>query len=122
LRTIEGYILFTVAYVTPEPVEIGDNIYNPEDVGTLTGVFTRNTLSPYLGIGFGNAATSKIGFFLDLGVGYHGEVDFTLVADGPIVSDPEFQNDLEEEEQRIKEDVKDYKYYPVLSIGFSIGF
>jgi hypothetical protein len=103
-------------------VEIGDNIYDPEDVGTLTGVFTRNTLSPYVGIGFGNAATSRIGFFLDLGVGYHGEVGFTLEADGPIVSDPDFQDDIAREEQRIREDVKNYKYYPVLSLGFSIGF
>ncbi len=56
-----------LAATLDEAVEVGGGIYQPEDIGTLTGTFSRNTLSPYIGIGFGNPAASKIGFFLDLG-------------------------------------------------------
>jgi hypothetical protein len=105
-----------------EPVEIGGGVYQPEEIGTLTGTFSRNTMSPYVGIGFGNPAASKIGFFLDLGVGYSGRPSFELSASGPILGDPQFQDDIAREEQRIQEDIEDYRFYPVVSLGFSIGF
>jgi len=105
-----------------EPIEIGDGVYQPEDIGTLTGTITRNTLSPYLGIGFGNPAASKVGFFADLGIAYSGKPNISLSASGPIISNPVFQDDIEREEQRIREDIEGYRYYPVLSLGFSIGF
>jgi hypothetical protein len=105
-----------------ESVEIGNEIYDPSDIGTVTGTITRNTLSPYLGIGFGNPAASKIGFFLDLGVGYHGSPTIAIEIDGPIASDPIFQNELDREVQELQDDIEGYRFYPVVSLGFSIGF
>jgi len=124
---ISGGLLFSSDDIglsgTPtEPVEIGDGIYDPSEIGTATGIITRNTLSPYLGIGFGNAATSKIGFFFDLGVGYHGSPTIAIEVDGPIASDPIFQTELEREVQELQDDIQGYRFYPVATVGFSVGF
>jgi hypothetical protein len=124
---ISGGVLFSSDEIellaTPTAsVEIGDETFVPNEIGTLTGTITRNTLSPYLGIGFGNAATSRVGFFFDLGAGYHGSPAIAVVADGPIASDPFFRNELDKEVQEIQDDIEGYRFYPVVSVGLSIGF
>lgn len=101
------------------PTELGDVVYTPEEVGTLSGRVSTNTVSPYIGIGFGNPAASQVGFFLDLGVAFHGNPEVSVEADGVLASDPQFQRDLDVEVQEIQEDVENITVYPVLSIGMS---
>lgn len=102
-------------------VDIGDTTYTAADVGTLTGTIVTNKFAPYVGIGWGKPASSRFGFFLDLGVAFHGKPEITLAADGPVTALPGFQDDLEEERQSIEDDANWFRVYPVLSIGFSIG-
>ncbi len=105
-------------------VDIGDDTYTAADVGRLTGTITTNEVAPYLGIGLGDVARGGFGFFLDLGVAFQGKPSVTLDSDGPVASLPEFQADLRAEEQAAEEDslMDLLKYYPVLSLGFSLGF
>ncbi len=103
-------------------VDINGTSYIASQVGNLTGTIVTNEASPYAGIGFGNPARSKFGFFLDLGVAFHGTPVFTLTADGPASSDPSFQADLAAEQQSIRDDLTNITVYPVATIGFSIGF
>ncbi|MFB3111660.1 MAG: hypothetical protein ACE10G_06485 [Gemmatimonadales bacterium] len=103
-------------------VDINGTLYPASQVGALTGTIVTNTLSPYAGIGIGNPARSKFGFFLDLGVAFHGTPVFTLEADGPLSSNLQFQADLAAEEQTIQNILTDIIVYPVAMIGFSIGF
>ncbi len=103
-------------------VDINGTSYIASQVGTLTGTIVTNEVSPYAGIGFGNPARSKFGFFLDLGVAFHGTPVFTLEADGPASSDPSFQADRAAEQQSIQSDLTNITVYPVATIGFSIGF
>jgi len=101
-------------------VEIGGGVYTPADVGTLSGSIVNKDVNPYLGLGFGNPSTSRLGFFLDLGVAFQGKPAVTLLASGPIASLPQFQADLEQERQSAEEDLEIFQYYPVLSIGVSV--
>ncbi len=107
-----------------DSVPINATIYSPAQVGTLTGTIVTNELSPYAGIGLGNPARSKFGFFLDLGVAFHGTPVYTLTAVGGSASGTQpFESDLDAEELGIQNDLTRYfKVYPVATIGFSIGF
>ena len=103
-------------------VDINGTSYIASQVGALTGTIITNEVSPYAGIGFGNPARSKFGFFLDLGVAFHGTPVFTLEADGPASSNLQFQADLAAEELDIQDYLAKIPVYPVATIGFSIGF
>ncbi len=103
------------------PVDIGGNTYTPAQVGNLTGTLATRDVSPYLGLGFGNPASGGVGFFVELGVAFHGNPKASATVDGPVSTVPGFQQDLDREVQDVQDDVEDYIVYPVLSIGFSIG-
>ena len=105
-------------------VEINGIIYSPAEIGILTGTVLTKELSPYAGIGLGNpAGRSRIGFFLDLGVAFHGTPGFTLTAVGGSANNlPQFLSDLAAEEQSIQDELVNITVYPVVAIGFYIGF
>ena len=105
------------------PVDINGTVYSPAQVGIITGTILTNELSPYAGIGLGNPGRSKFGFFLDLGVAFHGTPGFTLEAVGGSASTLlQFQSDLAAEAQSIRDDLSNIIVYPVVAMGFSIGF
>lgn len=106
----------------PGTVDINGTSYIASQVGNLTGTIVTNEVSPYAGIGLGNPGRSKFGFFLDLGVAFHGTPVFTLEADGPASSNLLFQADLAAEQQSIQDELTNIIVYPVVTIGFSIGF
>ena len=100
-------------------IDINGITYTPTEVGTLTGTVITKELSPYAGIGLGNpAGRSRIGFFLDLGVAFHGTPAFTLTATGSSVP----QAELDAEAQSIQDDLTNITVYPVVKVGFYIGF
>jgi len=103
------------------PVEIGETTYTPAEIGSLTGTLSTWDVAPYVGIGFGNPTASRVGFFLDLGVAFHGNPDVSARADGPVASLPGFQQDLDAEVAEIQDDVENIIVYPVLSVGISFG-
>ncbi len=104
-------------------VDINGTMYSPAEAGILTGTILTKELSPYAGIGLGNPARSRFGFFLDLGVAFHGTPGFTLTAVGGSANTlPQFQSDLAAEAQSIQDDLVNITVYPVVTIGFSIGF
>jgi hypothetical protein len=106
-----------------ESVEIGDQTYTPEQIGTLSGEFVTADLAPYIGLGFGKLGGKRgVGLALDLGVAFHGRPDVQLAASGPIAAFPAFQANLREEEENIEDDAQWFRVYPVLAIGLVIGF
>jgi len=103
-----------------QTVDLGGTNYS---LDSLVGVISTPDVSPYVGIGFGNPAGSRFGFFLDLGVAYQGEPEFEVAAFGNATTLPGFSTDLEEERATIEDELGTYfKFYPVISLGFSIGF
>lgn len=102
--------------------DFGGNTYTAAEVGTLTGVFSMSSAMPYLGIGFGNPIGHRIGFALDLGVGFGSKPTVDLGATGPIAADATFQADLNDREAEIQADIPEMlKYYPVATISLSVG-
>lgn len=102
-----------------ESVDIGGTSYS---LDSLIGTIVTPDLSPYVGIGLGNPAASRFGFFLDLGVAYQGEPELDLDAFGNATTIPGFDEDLEDERLDIEDALGTYfKFYPVISLGISIG-
>jgi len=100
---------------------IGNRTYTAADVGILTGTADFKSLAPYLGIGWGNATSGRFGLSIDLGIAFQGSPQIALVATGPINSNPIFIQELEREERDLQDDTKEFKYYPVLSIGLNLN-
>jgi len=109
-----------------KPVQIGSHTYGPEVIGTLSGkIEVDNTFAPYLGIGFGNAVgrDRRLTFSLDLGVIFQA-YDVSLASDGPGMTAKLdlFREDIQKEEEKIQDDLDDFKFYPVLTLGFGYHF
>ncbi len=107
------------------PVEIGNATYTPEEIGSLVGGSDWNNTAPFLGVGFNNGlnAMKRFGFQAMLGAAYIGDPDVTLTASGGLLaSDPSFQDDIDLEAQRLADDLDDFPFHPVLSLGFTVRF
>jgi hypothetical protein len=105
---------------TSTSLTIGDNTYT--NVG-LDAKLDFDSTAPYLGVGWGNALTADRGwgFNVDLGVMFQGSGDVTLEPTGTaaaLVS----SSDIAAEEENFEDDIKEYKYYPVVSFGISYKF
>ncbi|MBN2182778.1 MAG: hypothetical protein JW715_12780 [Sedimentisphaerales bacterium] len=104
-----------------ESVEIGDNIYLPADVGTLSGSVEFDNIAPYVGIGWGNPLTSnqRWGITCDLGVAFTDSPDVALSATGLAAG---LAADIEKERKEIEDDLDSLKFYPVISFGLFYRF
>jgi len=103
---------------------IGGTDYTAAEVGTLSGHVDFNEVAPYVGIGWGNAVgkNKNWSFSCDFGVVYQGAANIDLTASGPIASDPTFQANLAQERKELEDELDDYKYYPVISLGVTYKF
>lgn len=96
-------------------------------VGTLTGTIKPGKkTAPYLGIGYGNVAGAGVNFYVDIGVIFQGSPKSTLAATCAPTATPaqcaSLQNSVAAEQITLDEKISKYKYYPVASIGITIGF
>lgn len=103
---------------------IGGTTYPSTLVGTLTSNVDFNTVAPYAGIGYGGAFSDKSNwsFSFDLGVLFQGSPNVSYSADGPLADNPIFQAGLEQERKELEDDLDEYTYYPVLSLGVTYKF
>jgi opacity protein-like surface antigen len=107
-----------------DDIEIGDQVFSADEVGTLTGDATFDTLAPYLGIGYGATlleGSLSIGF--DLGVMYQGQADVDLDAESGLLSDDAvLQENLAIEEDEVEDDLEDFIVYPVIGLAVIYRF
>ncbi len=106
--------------------QIGAHVYQPDVIGTLTGdIDVTGTLTPYVGIGFGNSVGEDqlLTFMVDIGVIFQS-YDVSLTSDGAGMTTvlDTFRKDLELEEQNVQSDMDDYKFFPVLTFGIAYHF
>lgn len=103
---------------------IGDVVYTPAEVGTLTGKVDFDSLAPYLGFGWGNPVGpgKRLSLNVEFGVLFTGSPVVTLSADGLLADDPTFQSELQQEQQNLQEDLSDLEIYPVAALGLSYHF
>jgi opacity protein-like surface antigen len=100
--------------------------YSAQEAGNITGKIDFRKAAPYLGIGWGNSAKgSGWGFGMDLGVTFQGSPKTELAHNGCTASANECEQlsrDVAEENKNLKEEVKDFKLYPVVRAGISYKF
>ena len=101
--------------------------YQASDVGNLSGtVKPANRVAPYLGFGYGNVAGAGVNFYFDIGVMFQGSPKSTLTANCGATLNAgqcaQLQTNVAAEQQMLDDKLSKYKYYPVASIGISIGF
>lgn len=93
---------------------------------TLTGtVKPGRSVAPYLGLGYGNVWTKGVNFYFDVGVMFQGrpKVDLNVNCGSLSATDcAQAQAQVDAEEDRVRDEVKRFKYYPVLNLGITIGF
>ena len=106
------------------------------DAATVNGNLGFKDFSPYLGIGFTNPMAGLPFYFgFDAGVLFHGRPKPSLRASGTatvtdaggntrtdvdLATDAEVQAALAEETANLSDDVKDFKFYPV--VQFNLGW
>ncbi len=104
-------------------VEIGGTMYAPSQVGNLDGGARFNDFAPYAGLGYtSNRDEPGFSFVFDAGVMFQGGSKVFLNATGPANAIPGFAADLERERRDIKDDIDDFRYYPVLKVGLAYRF
>lgn len=86
---------------------------------SLQSEVTFNSVAPYLGIGWGNPAAQGKGWGLnsDFGILFQGSPKVTLTATGAQAAAA--QPAIDAERVRLQDSLKNYKYYPVASVGVS---
>lgn len=104
--------------------DIGGHTYTGAELGTLTGTADFKKIAPYLGLGWDTSFGKKsgFGFVFDVGAVFQGSLTAKLSANGPIASDPTFQQDLAIEEAKLQDDLDKFKVYPLVSLGVSYRF
>ena len=104
--------------------------YTASEVGSYTGEMKFNSTAPYLGIGWGNpvAKGKGFGFVTDIGVLFQGspKINSTVTCGSaaPVGSAQctALQNSVAASTTQLQSDTKNYKYWPVISIGLSYNF
>ena len=111
------------ALTTDSLYEIAGNYYTTEQVTSIDGLMEFDTLSPYVGIGWGRTPKPKEwNFSIDVGVLYHGAPSVELSAQCGAVDCDKLQQDIAQEQQELLDVTKDYTIYPVISVGLSYAF
>lgn len=104
-------------------VTVGDLIFSPADVGTLTGRVDADEFVPVLTIGYAGGLTKGLKFGIDGGVMFQGKpVAQQLVATGALAENEIFQAELEKERLKVNQDMEDFQYYPVLQFSIFYAF
>lgn len=106
-------------------VNIGGGAFTPAQVGQLNGDIKLSSAMPFVGLGFNNTfrTRSHWSFTGVLGVSFSGSPKVTLDSTGGTFSnDPRFRTYLDQEQATIAHDARNYKYYPVATIGVNYAF
>jgi len=102
-------------------LDIGDATYDAR----LAATIDWRTFAPYLGIGWGNSVKGgRLTFSSDLGVMFTGSPTVRLAGEerSGAVDPADFEADLRREEANLNDELRDLKYYPVITFGVSYRF
>ena len=99
-------------------VDVGGNNY--ANIDLVSNFSFDQTFAPYLGLGYDGTfqGTFPVSFFMSMGVLYQGSPTVTLQDKTGTVS----AADLKIEAAQIEDDISNYEFYPVISMGLSLTF
>jgi hypothetical protein len=105
---------------------INGTTYSSTEVGSLQGDMSFNKVAPYIGIGWGNPAAKDKGWGMtsDIGVLFQGNPKTSLVATcGTAIAGTgictQLQSDAAAENTKLQNDLRNFKWWPVVSVGIS---
>jgi hypothetical protein len=107
--------------------ELNGNTYSAASAGRIDGRIDFRKVSPYLGIGWGNAVAKDKGwgFSADFGVLFQGSPRTSLANSGCTASAAvcdQLAADVAAEKRKLDDEVSDFKAYPVIRFGVSYKF
>ena len=88
-------------------------------------VKSGKSAAPYLGIGYGNVSGLGVNFYADLGVMFQGSPRASLTANCGSLSGAActtLQSQVAAEQRRLEDKLDNFRYYPVLNLGLTVGF
>jgi hypothetical protein len=100
--------------------------YPTSEVSALNGAVGFKKAAPYVGLGYGRPVGKGLLFTADLGVLFQGSPQSTLTATcgaaASVSTCSQIQSNVAAEQAQLNDDMKQYQYYPVLSIGLAYVF
>jgi len=102
-----------------DTITINDRDYLPEELGQARGQVWGRKRAPYLGLGWQSRA-GRIQPHGELGVAFTGPPRIHVTVTGPIANDPVFMADLQQEIRDAEEDIRSFRFYPVLAVGVRV--
>jgi hypothetical protein len=101
------------------PVEVGNVIYTPAQIGRLSGKADVKNLAPALTAGWSHTTASGLVFGVEAGALFQGRIRVkSLTASGGSVA----LGDLQRERAQIQDDLDGYKVYPILQVSLGHAF
>lgn len=103
--------------------------YSSSQLGSLSGELQAgNSVSPYVGIGWGNPAgeSGRVHFVFDIGAIYGGTPSVALTAHCGPAAPPgsplcdEIQGNAATEEQKLRHEAHILRWYPMVSLGIAV--
>lgn len=118
-----GAEVSVTARVHSGSVEINNTSYASSEIGSLSGDITFKRFAPYIGVGFGNVTRKGFAYSIDLGAFYQRTRQVNLAATcGTTVRCNQLQADVRAEQTQLREDLDDYRLWPVIQAGFGYVF
>jgi len=100
--------------------------YSTSQVSALEGQVDFKKYVPYAGIGYGRPIGSGFSLTFDLGVVFQQSPQATLTATcGPALSAPNcaiLQSNVAAQQATANDDIKNFRYYPVVTLGLAYTF
>ncbi len=104
-------------------VVVGNTVYTAAEVGTLRGRVSFDATAPYLTVGWDWSRLGRaLGMVFDIGVVDQGRPKVTLAADGGLVADPMFEQDIATERAQLQDSLSSYDLMPYASLGLVFRF
>ena len=105
------------------PQSYGGVTFTPEQAGSLSGRIETRNVSPIATVGYAHSGVSGFTYGIDAGVMFHGKPRVRdLVATGELATNPLAQAERARQEQRLRDRVDNYPYYPVVQISLGYRF
>ena len=103
--------------------------YQASEIGSLTGTIKLGkSVVPYIGLGWGNAASNQhsVTFLVDVGAIHTGTaaaaINVSCSAGVPTTACAQITADANVEKTDLEKKMRSYQWYPVVGIGFGVKF
>jgi hypothetical protein len=111
------------AVPTAAGVTVGGTTYTAAQAGTVSAAVDFAKVVPYLGIGWGSAAKdSGFSFASDIGIMFQGTARSSVTSTGSLAGTAQGQASLAQANADLNNSLKNFRYYPVVSIGLGYTF